>query len=388
MTYWLRRLGYLLPCLAVASACERRGFQLSDDVPINGPGATSSFGGTFSTAGSNAGGTSPIDTCLLDSTVSAAPIFSGQTVSFQQPVRKELFALVSDAEAADLRAGAPLVPAPVANPPANALAGTLQALRTSGSEEARKLAETLTPRFRTIRSTWPNPWALRLVDHPGSQHMNTLRVVLRDDALVVRIVQGAPAVVDVNNASVALEVARAQPERIAAIYHQLDTPPSSGVSGDRCENGLREIALGSEAMVVEWSLGTREIAERLDDDIALLQSLFEVSRRCTGFERGSSFRSFTVCQTWPVFNPSSEYTAYQWSLATPVESYKPTPQNLASLIQALQDDRLEEDPFVVEPEPPSSTGGAGAGGEGAGGASQAGGAGNAGGDDAGAGGAL
>ena len=127
---------------------------------------------------------------------------------------------------------------------------------------------------------------------------------------------------------------------------------------------MREIALGSEAMVQEWSLGTRAILTRLDDDIELLLSLFEVSRKCTGFDRGGTFRATTVCQTWQSFSSATEYLAYQWSLATPVEPYKPTPQNLASLIQALQEDRSGPDAFVVKPEPPPELGAGGSGGEG------------------------
>ena len=87
-------------------------------------------------------------------------------------------------------------------------------------------------------------------------------------------------------------------------------------------------------------------------------------------------------ETWSSFSSATEYLAYQWALSTPVEPYKPSPQNLASLIQALQDDRFEPDPFIVRPDPPPSTGAggeAGAGGEGAlGGAPSEGGAGGAG----------
>jgi hypothetical protein len=360
-TSWLRRFGYLIPCVLVASACERRGWQVSDDVPINGGIPPFATGGSFSgTAGtSGVAGGIPTEMCLLDTTKAGSPIFLGQTVSHLLPARKELFAVVNDAEAAALRGGAPLVPEAIENAPQTPLGAILQSLTTSTSESRRTLAKTLIPRFKSVRSTWPNPWALRLIDHPGSEHMNVLRIILRGDALIVRIAQGAPLVVDVDNKNVAIEVANAHPELIAAIYYQVDSSQPVGVPGDRCENGMREIALANEAMVEAWSLGTTEISKRLDADIALLQSLFEAARPCTNLFNGTSFRSFTTCTTWQSFSASTESLAYQWSLSTPSEAYKPTPQNLATLIQALQDDRFEPDPFVVEPEPPIVIGGAG-----------------------------
>jgi hypothetical protein len=371
-TSWLRPLGYVVSCLLAASACERRDWQFSDDVPVSGGNPPFASGGSFSGTAGTAGG-SPVEMCRLDTAPTSSPLL---------PARRELFAVVDDAEDAALRAGAPLVPEPIANAPQSTLGQVLQSLSTSTSESRRTLAKTLIPRFETARSTWPNPWALRLVDHPGSAHMNVLRIVLREDALIVRILQGAPLVVDVNNASVAIEVVNSQPERIAAIYYQLDNSQVVGAPSDRCENGMREIALGNEAMVEEWSLGTVDIAKRLDDDIALLLSLFEAARPCTNLLSGTSFRSFTTCTTWQAFSTSTDYLAYQWSLATPSESYKPTPQNLASLIQALQDDRFAPEPFVVEPDPPILAGG-GASGDGG----SSGGDGGAGGEAGGAGGA-
>ena len=71
----------------------------------------------------------------------------------------------------------------------------------------------------------------------------------------------------------------------------------------------------------------------------------------------------------------SEYTAYQWSLSTPNELYKPSPQSLAGLIEALQGDRFEPDGYSVQPEAPVGAGGAGSeGGASSGGAGGQGGA--------------
>lgn len=357
-------LGYLVSSLVAVSACERQSFTLSDDVPINNNGA-SSFGG------SNFGGSTPIpiagtapqNPCQLDGNKPSVPTFGDQTVRDVVPARKVLYALVTDDEVKALRKGGPLIPPPVASAPETTLELLLNSVRTSASQQRRALGELLRSRFSSWRSTWPNPWALRLVDHPGSEHMNMVRIVLRDEALVVRITQGSPVVVTVDNMPVSIDVANAQPERIAAIFYQLDNSQPISSTIDRCENGMREIALGSEAMVEEWSLATSDILERLNGDIDLLQAFFEITRQCTGFERSPTFRSFTVCQTWSSFSSATEYLAYQWALSTPVEAYKPSPQNLASLIQALQDDRFEPDQFIVRPDPPPGIAAGGAGGD-------------------------
>ena len=202
--------------------------------------------------------------------------------------------------------------------------------------------------------------------------MNIVRVVLKKNAWVVRFFDGTPpTVVDVNNGIVSIEQANAEPERIAAIYYVYDDR-AAGNSTAQCETGKRELALGNEAMVEEFSLGTPEILERLNSDIDALTALFNVVRPCASVERGSgTFHAFTVCQSWRFFSAQTEYSAYQWALANPMELYKPKTQNLATLIDALKDDRFEPDPFVGTPPAVVDMGGAGGQG-GAGGASDAG----------------
>ncbi len=363
-TSGLRYLVGALVALALGSACERTRFSFSDDEPI-ARGASSSTGGVGG-GPSGTGGSLPTDPCSRPANTASS--FQDQTVSFLLPARKELYALVTDAEAAALRAGAPLIPKPVAGAPQSPLGAMLQSLATSASAERRQLVEILKTRFASPRSTWPNPWALRLVDHPGSQHMNALRIVLRDNALTVLITPSTARVMDLRSGNVDVAVALAEPERIAAIFYQLDGRDAASGFDTSCEGGMRELALGSEAMVEAWSLGTPEILARLNDDIDRLTSLFEYARGCPSpAPTRGTFRSSTVCQVWRTFNTATEYLAYQWSLATPSEPYRPTPQNLASLVQALQDDRFEPAPFTVKPEPPVGMGGSGSGGAGGGG---------------------
>lgn len=351
--------------LLATAACERPDYTYSDDVPINdGSGAFGSFaGGRTSTAGSfTGGGSGPSNPCALDSSVKAAPIFAKQAVSNQLPVRSELYAQLTDSEVQALKNGGSLLPEPTMPTTPSTLSVVLNAAlnATSTTELRRPLIHELLTRFKSTRTLWPNPWALRLIDHPGTQHMNAVRVVLKKDAWVVRLFEGGPpTIVDVNNGIVSIDDAIAHPERIAAVYYVYDdrTP---GNSIAQCESGKRELALGNEAMVEEFSIGTPEILERLNSDIDALTAFFNVARPCASVERGTgTFHTFTVCQTWHFFDASTEYSAYQWALANPVELYKPKTQSLATLIDALQNDRFEPDPFVGTPRPSTSMGGEG-----------------------------
>jgi hypothetical protein len=218
----------------------------------------------------------------------------------------------------------------------------------------RPFVQLLLDRFKVTRATWPNPWALRLVDHPGAEHMNAVRLVLRDDAWIVRITDSSPVIFDVENNSVELTDAVAHPERIAAIFYLIDDrlQPAAG-GGSPCETGKREFALASEAMVKTFELGTQAILDRLDGDIDALDRFFKIARTCGQVDSptGLTFHSLTVCQTWQHLDLSSELAAYQWALSDPVELYRPSVQNLGTLVQALEDDRFEPEPFVSEPHP-------------------------------------
>jgi hypothetical protein len=369
----LRRLSVFGCCLcAVAAACDRPSYTYSDTAPIGGTGPTFG-GGPIATAGTPAGGTTSGPICGLDLAI-GTPAFVKQVVNNQLPARFDVYVQLTDAEAAELKQTRTLLGKPAAVggvvPPLTSL---LNQLLFTASASQRPLITELSTRFKVTRATWPNPWALRLLDHPGSEHMNPLRVSFKAEAWIVSILDGMAAVVDMNNVPVAIDAAIAAPERIAAIYYILDDhTPGAPTS---CENGRRELALGNEAMVEQYSLGTPEILARLNADIDALSVVFDAARPCTTFDKnGMTFHANTVCSSWRQFNATTEYFAYQWSLSNPTEQYKPTTQNLSDLFEALKADRFEPDPFVTQPnlmpEPPPPMGGAG----GAGGAALAGGA--------------
>lgn len=359
--------------VAASTACDRPQYTYSDDVPLSGSGSgIITFAGTFTGGGvSTIGGGPAADPCAIDRVVGAAPVMTKQVVSNNLAGRSELYAELTDAEVVSVKKGGSLLTSRAAPGNVSPLDSMLSAV-SSATPTWLPLVQQLHERFGATRATWPNPWALRLVEHAGSEHMNPLRIRLRDEAWIVRILPGAPAVVDVKNTPVSLQDALAHPERIAAVYYVYDdrTP------GALCDDARREFALGNEAMVAEFSLGTPDILARLNADIADLTGLFNVVRPCATVEHGlGTFHSYTACQTWDFFDAGTEYTAYQWSLSDPVELYKPTTQNLASLIDALKNDRFEPDPFIASPESAPSEGGAGGAGDvagGAGGAAQGG----------------
>jgi hypothetical protein len=328
-----------------------------------GPGGTS-FGGTGVTAGTGIimfGGAG--QACAFDRVVGTKPLLLEQSVNGNLPGRTALYALVSDAEAEALRAGAPLVPPadPMAVPDVVRL---LDKILVPSTQARKPVIEALKPRFTSVRRAWPNPWALRLVDHAGSEHLNAVRMVLQPEAWIAHINGPSLRVVTLNNVEVTPDTAAKNPDRIAAIFYSLNNTTYVTTGGDPCQDARREYVIASDAWIQEWSLGTEEILARHEDDLAKLEEFFKVARNCgtTALPAGS-FRQTTACSTWTnPFSVFSEYTAYQWALSTPSELYKPSSQNLASLIEALQGDLFEaDDPYVVNPEPMAG-GGAGAGG--------------------------
>jgi hypothetical protein len=341
-----------------ALACERPDWQV-----VNTP---SSGGGTIGTAGSSSSaGTIPIGgtgaVCNFDRVIGTKPILSTHAVNTVLPGRAELYLLVTDAEAEALRAGGPLVPPAEPMMPPSDVVKLLDKILPVSTALRRPVIEALRPRFTSVRRAWPNPWALRLVDHPGSQHMNIVRLVLREEAWLARITDGSIAVVGTDNTTIGPEAAAQEPERVAAIFYDVNQRNYAAVGTNACEDGRREFVIGGDAMIEEWSLGTSDISDRLESDLAQLEEFFKVARSCsnTALPNGS-FRSSTVCTTWASpYSVHSEYTAYVWSLSTPSELYKPTSQNLAGLIEALQGDRFElGDEYIVNPQPPA-VGGAG-----------------------------
>lgn len=361
-----RRLVPLLLALGSANAClDRPTYTYSDSAPVFG---TSGFGGTgFSSGGkggSAIGGTTSPPMCQLERSVGPTTIFRSQALSNQLPARPVLYFQATDDEVEALKNGGPIITPPPEGSPASPLIAQLTLLANNLTGDRQTLMRLLLRRFKVTRATWPSPWPLRLVDHAATEHMNPVLLRLKEGALIVRIIDNLPIVLSVDNGQVMLVGEKgvlADPDKIAAVFY-LANDTNQGAVPMPCETGKREFALGNEAMIESFELGTDDIAKRMQNDIDALSKLFDVARQCSTFDRGDgqSFHSNTVCTTWDFFDPSNEYSAYQWALGNPLELYKPTPQNLNSLIQALQADELPSEPYVSEPHPlPIAEGGAG-----------------------------
>ena len=205
----MKRLRWLAPlAIAVwaAIACERPEYTYSKDAKVVGS-PTSSTGGVTGFAGSSSGiaGSSAPPACELLRSVGNEPIFRRQSISNQLPVRDALYVQATDEEIASLQAGGPLIQRPAAGAPTSPLTTVLVALSNQVTNpERKKLLDELSKRFRVTRPAWPNPWALRLIDHAGSEHMTPVRLRLKETAWIARVIDQSPIVVDLNNAQVPL----------------------------------------------------------------------------------------------------------------------------------------------------------------------------------------
>ncbi len=370
----LRFVPLLLPGAVSVAACDRPDFQLSDTAKVVGTAGTPSSLPT--------GGSGPSETCAIDSSKGGMPIFWEQTVVNTAIARRELYGYVSDSEAQELRDSGTLFPPlpPNTQAPTPQVLSQLNSRLSSATAEQKPMLEALQQRFNRVRSSWPNLWALRLVNHAASEHMNPVRIVLREDAWFGRISdKSALVIVDMKNQIVSAANVALDPDRVAAIFVVL-SPQATGVSS--CDQGFRDFSIPHERMVESWSLASSEIVDRLDADVQRLTELFGVVRSCASVDKGGmTFHANIVCSTWSSFGVASEYAAYGWALSTPAELYKPTGQNLLGLVDALKRDRFVPEPFVVTPERVVASGGAGGAGGGGAGGGGAGGGGAAGGVD-------
>jgi hypothetical protein len=203
--------------------------------------------------------------------------------------------------------------------------------------------------FALVRYGWAHPWATRL-GWPGETYGNQLvRIKLRSDAWIARLQTWGLDVVDLSGNAVPLDEALASPERIAAIYFiklgdQNGSYCGSFQSGG---NGYREVIVGNEAMIEEWSIATSDMRARLEQDIADLSQFFQRIRSCPETNDPTTWNHNVACN-WGIVQ-TDEMGAYDGSLAMPSVNYLPTPEAIAALIATLNGDLFEPDPLVVRP---------------------------------------
>jgi hypothetical protein len=226
---------------------------------------------------------------------------------------------------------------------------SIDELAARGTEPGNQLLLRLSSElFTKVRYAWPNAWATRM-GWPGEDYGDRLlRIVLRPEAWIVVVRDRVGMVViDMNNEIVPVEQALAQSHRIGAVFfYRVDIEGQNTFS--RCAGGYREFIVGNEAMVEEWSLGTEQIHDQLEEDAALIEGLLESVREHPSTIAPATFNESVVCQ-WDN-QPFSKLDTYVRCLSLPSENYAPLPAQLAALAEALRSANFDPDPLVVKPE--------------------------------------
>jgi hypothetical protein len=160
------------------------------------------------------------------------------------------------------------------------------------SPEAAELARALSSAFSMGRYAWPEPWPTRLgpLDQdPGGQ---LVHVTLKPEAWLAVAAVGNVYVYDAERHTVATADALAQPERIGVIYFD-----SSRISPGGCEatQGYRGFLLGNLSMIQEWSIGTQQIADRVQSNIDQLTQFLTAIRACPVTTDGATWAQSVLC---------------------------------------------------------------------------------------------
>ncbi len=362
-------------------------------MPDPGPVGTS-FGGSGFTDGS--GGFSGTELSCAPPT-STTPTFAAQIFDGHALLGRELYTWTTDEQAAQLRKDQILF---------SQISGTGApfTLLSSVAGDGYMLAQGLSSVFLKGRYAWPEPWATRMGwpgQDPGGQ---LLRIVLKPEAWLAVAQAGSVLVFDAQGQPVATSDALAQTDRVGAVYFDTSTqtPGSCGSGG-----GYREFLVGNLAMIQEWSIGTRPIADRVSANVALLTHFLNNIRSCPNTHDPSSWASTALC-AWgsplagvgssgtgaggfggggfggfggggggfggngfgggslglagfdgsdpqangPMPTNGSEEIAYDEALAIPNPNYIAAPAQIAAIIDTLQGDPFKLDPLVVTPGSP------------------------------------
>jgi hypothetical protein len=197
------------------------------------------------------------------------------------------------------------------------------------------------PRFENKRFGWSNPWATVQGFGGESYGNHLLRITLREQAWIGRLIVGYGgslewAFADVHGSPVAAADVLRSPERLAAVYFVDLRGAGCGTLGSG-GSAFREYFLCNEAMLESFALYTSEVQAELERGISALAGLRQASLegRCASLE---------FC--WPDSALSewggdgkAELTLgarYIAALAFPSVDYAPTPANVAEMLRLLR----------------------------------------------------
>ena len=196
------------------------------------------------------------------------------------------------------------------------------------------------PRFENKRFAWSNAWATLRGFGGESYGDHLLRITLREQAWLGRLIVGLDgsiewAFADVHGNAVAAADVLRSPERLAAVYFLDQRGAGCGTLGSG-GSAFREYFLCNEAMLESYALYTSEVRAELERSISALTGLRQalVDGRCS-----------IIDQCWPDAALAEWGAAagaqpalaagYLAALAFPGLEYSPTPANVAELLRLL-----------------------------------------------------
>lgn len=278
------------------------------------------------------------------------------------PETRELYSWTTEEQIAELVAGGEVLSRSErpGRGPGYAYDALAEASEQAFGTEAGQLAGILSSEpFQKARFAWPNSWAARM-GWPGESYGNRLlRIVLRADAWIVQFVNGQFSAVNVSGENIPVSEVLLTPERIGAIYFQVDgnscnqTCVRGTFTTTNCcpdpvpgpANGYREFIVNNPDMVEEWSFGTEQIRSRLLADIGLLTEFLARTREQPALLSADEWNARVTCCEWKVAT-GGELSAYENAVAIPSEYYLPQPARMLSLIETLEGDVFDPDPLV------------------------------------------
>ncbi|MDB4990121.1 MAG: hypothetical protein JWN04_5299 [Myxococcaceae bacterium] len=278
-------------------------------------------------------------------------------VAARAEARRVLYSWTTAEQASELRSsGLLLTRSERSDGTRTTLSGALATLANANDPLAKLLVG---PSFQKGRFGWPSAWAT-LRGWPGESYGTTLlRIVLKPEAWLARLVNDRLEVVDLQNQPVTTDAASKSPERIAAVYY---VSTGDGSTNAQCGSFLgcapsayREYFINNESMVEEWSLGTDVILAELERGrklVAGVRAAAVAARAAYGVPSECDISGAALC-TW-LDSPLYTWTepaepAYLQALALTSAYYVPTIENMDALDQALRDALFVPDPFTHKP---------------------------------------
>jgi hypothetical protein len=188
----------------------------SGSAGIGGGGSGSGGGGAGGGVSGSAGAAGMGEVCRpIQAGLERMPIFGDDQVFHEKPARRVLYSWTAAGDVAALRRDRELL---VDGAPRGHAFEVLDAIGLGGTTAIRsELARALGAEYQNVRRAWPSPWATRLLDPTPALGAGLVRIVLRDDAWIARVMLGTVVVVDQENAIVSVDRALEEPSRVGAI---------------------------------------------------------------------------------------------------------------------------------------------------------------------------